>query len=335
MNERRKDILGDSKKLEVLIKTFGIHHVSQYLQVSKNTVNQRLEQYGLTGLEKKDVRDQEIFQEILKFYPEAIQPYRLPINPTRSDIFFPRAKMCLIYVDLRWYSEVHVRPNYLKEWQEYLDREWGLRSVFIFEDEWVHKKEQVIAKIKSLVGVDDREVVYARKCSIDSVPNPEVKSFYDATHIQGHTTATYTYVLKYDGEAVAAMSFKRTRGYYELVRYSTSKRVVGGFSRLLNHFWKQHPEIDSLVSFADKRWSDGNVYSSNGWEHVDTTRPNYYYNNYRDIERILKQRFRKQRIKADFPEYYDDRKTERQMMAEIGFHRIHDIGLMKYELKRK
>ena len=52
--------------------------------------------------------------------------------------------------------------------------------------------------------------------------------------------------------------------------------IYGAASKLLKHFIKEvHPEV--IVSYADKRWSDGNLYIKLGFTHTHDSKPNYFY----------------------------------------------------------
>ena len=120
---------------------------------------------------------------------------------------------------------------------------------------------------------------------------------------------------------------------YELLRYATTKNttVVGGFSKLLKHFTRTHcPE--RIVSFADRRWSFGNVYETNGFSLAWASAPNYFYFRPEDPH-TLKSRvvFQKHKLPS-LLESFDPKKTEFENMSDNGWDRVWDCGNLVYEL---
>ena len=89
--------------------------------------------------------------------------------------------------------------------------------------------------------------------------------------------------------------------------------------------------MKSIISFADIRWSDGNMYEKLGFNLIHKSLPNYWY-----IEgdaRIHRFNFKKSSLKH-LPHYSDD-KTEIEIMLEAGYDRIWDCGNLKYEFINK
>ena len=75
---------------------------------------------------------------------------------------------------------------------------------------------------------------------------------------------------------------------WELIRYCTigSFSVVGGASKLLSYFRKHNS--GSIITYADRRWSIGNLYEKLGFTFIGNSEPNYYYvKNYDRISRYV------------------------------------------------
>ena len=119
---------------------------------------------------------------------------------------------------------------------------------------------------------------------------------------------------------------KKSEGVYELNRFASSCNVVGGFSKLLSHFKKNY-EWKSIYSFADRRWSEGNVYLKNGFTLEETQRPDYKY--IIGDERKHKFNFRHNSLKKIL-EVYDPEKSEFENTYANGIYRIYDCGLLKF-----
>lgn len=70
-----------------------------------------------------------------------------------------------------------------------------------------------------------------------------------------------------------------------------------------------------------------------GFNLVNITKPNYWYYNSKinKTKRLHKFGFGKTSLKKKFPNL-DYNKTEKELMEELGYCRIWDCGLFKYEL---
>lgn len=98
--------------------------------------------------------------------------------------------------------------------------------------------------------------------------------------------------------------------------------VVGGASKLLAAFDKDHT-APSLISYADLRWSVGNLYKQLGftWKHDSVT--NFWYViNDRRVGRQVYQKHKQHKVLEGF----DPTLTAAQNMIEHGIYQIHDVG---------
>ena len=84
--------------------------------------------------------------------------------------------------------------------------------------------------------------------------------------------------MEYKSELVSLMSFTRprfsSRYNWELLRFCNKKdtQVIGGASKLFN----KRPE-GSLITYADRRYSQGNLYLQLGMNQQDSANPSYSY----------------------------------------------------------
>ena len=83
----------------------------------------------------------------------------------------------------------------------------------------------------------------------------------------------------------------------------------------------------SIISYADRRWSVGNLYEKIGFDFIKNTNPNYWY--IKNGERKYRFKFRKSEL---IKEGYNSDKTEKLIMNERGYIRIWDCGHRKYKL---
>ena len=119
---------------------------------------------------------------------------------------------------------------------------------------------------------------------------------------------------------------KHVEGVWELNRFCSNYnyRIPGIASKLLTHF-KRNYEWKEIFSYADKRWSTGNVYYKLGFELDHETIPNYWY--IKNFQRIHRFNLRKRPDEPkEIPEWV--------LRQEEGYLKIWDCGNMKFVLKK-
>jgi len=111
---------------------------------------------------------------------------------------------------------------------------------------------------------------------------------------------------------------------YELVRFCSklNTSIQGGANRLLVAFEKDFSPI-SIVSYANKQWSNGNVYSKLGFTHESDSPPGYYYAKRNSI--ISRYKAQKHKLEK-LLKVYDATLTEYENMQLNGYHRVWDCG---------
>ena len=263
---------------------------------------------------------------------------RTLLDGKELDILIP-SKMVAIECDgLKWHSEEFKDKNY-HIGKTLMCKKNGIRLIHIFEDEWMHKKEIVKSRIKSILGITNYKL-YARNCEIREVGNKESLMFLEHNHIQGKLPSKISFGLYHNDELVSLMTFggkrrnlgsKDNNGSFELLRFcnKVDTNVIGGASKLLKHFIeKYHPR--HIISYCDLRWSIGNLYEKLGFTLSHTSKPNYFY----IVNGIRKNRF-VYRKDVLIKEGFDKNKTEHEIMLERGIYRIYDCGCNVYEMTKK
>ena len=263
---------------------------------------------------------------------------RTILNGNELDVYVPSKKVAFEFDGLYWHSEIK-KPNKKYHLQKTMDCEkQGIQLIHIFEDEWIYKKDICKSRIKNILGSSTR--LYARKCEIVELTNKEANNFFTENHIQGNVAAKIIYGLKYNNEIVSAMSFgnlrknlgqKSTDGSYELLRFSNKQNmtVVGGASKLFNHFVKQVNPCD-IISYADRRWSMGNLYEQLNFKFSHESEPNYFY--IIGNERKNRFGFRKDILISKYGCLPND--TEHNFCLNQGWYRIYDCGTKVYKWKK-
>lgn len=257
---------------------------------------------------------------------ETICNDRTVLDRHELDIYLPDYKMAIEYCGLYWHSdEFKDRLYHYKKLQECNER--GIRLLTIFEDEWVEKQELVKDKIRHIVGKSSKEIVYARKTTVRELSAHEKDKFFNQTHIQGTGPGSITYGLQYENRTVAAMTFIRQKdSVFVLNRFATECRVPGGFEKLLKHFQKTH-NWRQIVSFADMRWSNGDLYERTGWT-LDSELPADYYW-CKNGKRYHKFGFRRALL-ANKLTHYNPALSEAENCRNDGYTKIYNCGLKRY-----
>jgi hypothetical protein len=259
------------------------------------------------------------------------------IAPLEIDIYIPELKMGIEYCGLRWHGE----KNSSKDKQYHLNKlqlmnKQGKDLITIFSDEYNYLPDIVFQRIQSRLKTNkNRNKWYARKLQVQYIDSNTSDRFLERYHIQGKCNASIRLGLFNKTELIAVMTFSKTRfgnGNYELVRYSSNDIIVGGVERLFNRFIQDYNPIE-IVSYADLRWSKGELYYKLGFnlDHIST--PNYWYYVYDRIKkRMNRLNFTKKKL---VKQGYDPNKTEWEIMQELGYDRIWDCGNLVFKWEAK
>ena len=257
------------------------------------------------------------------------------IPPYELDIYLPDLGLSFEFNGLYWHNELNKPSNYHRlKTDMCLDK--NIQLIHIYEDDWVYKQDIVKSMIMNKLNMT-RNKIFARKCEIMEITdNKLVKNFLDNNHIQGFVNSVVKIGLFYNNEVVSLMTFGKLRkpmnstskNYknFEMLRFCNrvDTNVIGGASKLFTYFIKNY-NPETVVSYADRGYSNGNLYLKLGFRLEHTTVPNYYY----IIDKIRKHRFgfRKDRLIKDG---YCPNKTEHEIMVERGYYKIYNSGNYKF-----
>ena len=260
----------------------------------------------------------------------VVRTERSAVRGHELDIYLPGKSVAVEYNGNWFHSERFRARDY--HHQKYLAcREAGIRLIQVWEDEWRDRRSNVEGLLRSVLGVDDRPRVHARKAEVVSLTAAESAEFLDAHHLQGHGSGGIRLALWWEGRAVAVLVARlRASGQAEIVRYATAARVPGGFSRLLAALDRQCRArgIAEQVTFADLRISDGALYRRTGFLLDAELAPDYQYVWGR--RRSHKFSYRVARFREDPALRYVPGMTERELAALNGMDRLWDAGKLRF-----
>jgi len=257
------------------------------------------------------------------------------LNGKELDIYIPSHKIAIEFNGLWWHSELHKDKKYHLDKKIKCENQ-NINLIHIWEDDWNSKKDIVISRLKTLLGLYDRKIG-ARKCIVKEIDAKTSFSFLEENHLQGGINSSIKYGLFYNNELVSVMTFgklrkglgqKNTDNKWELYRFCSLKNTLvnGSFSKMLSYFEKNvNPK--ELLTYANRDWSDrDNVYEKNGFEFQNYTDINYWY--FKDIyKRYHRFQFRKDVLVKSGK---DINKTEKEIMYDDGWNIIWDCGNLKF-----
>jgi len=290
----------------------------------------------------------EIKEYIQSIIPDVniVERNRTITKPYEIDLYLPAYKLGVEFHGLTWHSFGHQPNNAFLEKQNKNTHKnkannangAGITLLQMFENEWHNPVTQKILKsvITAKLGLCTK--LYARKCTIKEIPVTEANMFLKNNHLQQSTSGnTVNIGLILGNKLVSLMTFGKSRftnEEYELLRFCNilNTSVIGGFPRLLKHFIIMYNPT-SIISYANRRWSKGDIYENNGFEYVSITNTGYYYYHQSDTTKLFHRiKFQKHKLHALLPKF-DPTLTETENMYENGYRKIYDAGQLKYVLR--
>jgi AraC-like DNA-binding protein len=255
---------------------------------------------------------------------------RKVIYPYELDIYIPECKLGIELNGIYWHSLTSLtdtpenKKRHLNKTNLCLDNDITL---FQFtSSEWNNKQDVIKSMILNKVGLSRK--IFARKCTLEYVAKNIEQDFFNANHIQGYTNSSICIGLKYNDEYVTMISFRKpryTRGYdLEILRIASklNTTVVGGVSKLFKNFLKDN-EYASFITYADRRYSTGNIYKVLGFEFSHNSDIGYKWAK----QEVLYNRwnFMKHKLK-DKLKLYDSELSERDNMFNNDYRKLYDCG---------
>lgn len=113
-------------------------------------------------------------------------------------------------------------PQHLIELQEkYLQED--IKLIHLWEDLWQSKPDQVLARIKSLLGKNIR--IHGRKTKAFKITKPVADSFLIENHLQGSVSSRYKIGLFEKDELVAVATFSALRKMNHTENYRSAELI--------------------------------------------------------------------------------------------------------------
>jgi len=283
----------------------------------------------------------------LSEYDNILFNDRQIIKPLELDLFSEKYKFAIEYDGLMFHSYGISNNNMFNNLDKInknkhlnktlLCNEKNIQLFHIFENEWKDPKKQKIWKSLILNKIGNSVKIGARKCVIKEVKADEARTFIDNNHLQGYRKAKHKIGLYYEEELVSIMTFGiplyNKECDIELYRFCSKLgfSIQGGASKLLSYFKKNYI-YNNLLSYANLRWSEGNVYKKLGFKFIENTPPNFFW--FKVNENILytREKFQKHKLSNLLTEFDKDKTADLNMFLS-NYRKIYDCGNKKYILK--
>lgn len=248
------------------------------------------------------------------------------------DFFLPDHNLAIEFDGLYWHSEAHRDNDYHRRKFEECEKS-NIRLIVIREDEWIERHEIIKSKILNILGKSLRGPG-ARKLTIRAIDASEAADFCNVYHLQGQPHGITLAIGAYDQEhLVAVMTFglQRNTRKVELTRYCTDGKTYAGiFSKMFKYVIDTQPFVE-IISFADLRYSIGNLYRKTGFAEEQRIRPDYRY--VYGNKSFHKSNFTLSKIAKKF-NVDTTGKTERELMRDANYLRIYDCGKIRFVWRR-
>ena len=256
---------------------------------------------------------------------QYIENDRTQIKPRELDFYIPSKNLAIEVNGAFWHSDQSGKLPLLQK-SKMFDGQLLHFWDFEISDRFSAVRNVILAKLNL------HPKIGARELTLREVPSLERKAFFEQFHISGNARATFGLGLYLGDTLLMCASFMKNRfkqdGSWELIRMAAANiTVVGGVSRLCSAFKKKINA--TLVTYADRRISDGAAYTKSGFTPLAVTRPNYFYVGRLGI--LHRQQTQKHKLPA-LLENFDPLLSEHANMLANKYFRCLDCGSWKFEL---
>jgi hypothetical protein len=255
---------------------------------------------------------------------------RSVIGPLELDIYIPSKNIAIEYCGLYWHGELNGKDRLYHLRKLELCAKAGIRLITVFEDEWINTPKIVLSRLDTILGLHTQSI-YARKCEVREISPKDANEFLNVNHLQGSGRSNMRFGLFSANTLVSVMTFSKSNiskkvNEWEIDRFASriGNTVIGGASKLFAAFVRTE-QPNTVVTFADRRWSDETAfYDKLGFVLDSVSPPSYWY--ITGMKRLHRYSLRKNVTD-------DQTKTEWENRQLQGYDRIWDCGHFKYQFK--
>jgi len=280
-------------------------------------------------IERSSLAEEQLIAFVRGLGVEVVRHDRSVAYPREIDLYIPGHRLGVEYNGVYWHSERYLARSYHHDKWEAC-RAAGVQLVQVWQDDYSARPELIHAGLAHKLGLTPSRT-FARNTVAGELGGTAANEFLDRFHIQGGVGASVHVGLGADGTLVAVCSFTRGGGHqWDLTRYATATSVVGGFTKCLAYFTRNH-QWSAIKTFSDHCVSDGGLYRKAGFALDAVLPPDYRY--VVGGRRIHKFSYRLDRFRRDPHLLYEEGLTERQLAELNDLPRIWDAGKTRWVLR--
>jgi hypothetical protein len=331
-------VVDNKEKYIELNKTLDLLEISKRECISYEQLKKLFREYNLpirihSYNKSRGELEVKKFVNELGFDSISVKPFYNNIR-YEMDIYVKDKNLAIEYCGEYYHSSLQKDKKYHSDKRIWC-KEQGIKLLTIFENEWYHKNDIIKSMIKSRLGFSEK--IMARKTKFEKIDNDVAKSFHGKYHINGGINSSQNFALIHNDEIVSVLSLSKSRFdkkyEYEIIRYSTklNTTVVGGFSKLIKNVILEL-NSSSIVTYADLRFGNGDVYQTCGFNFIGTTVPNYWYIHKNRLEDGFINRMAFQKKKLIAMGWGSEDQTETEIMVSKNYFKIYDCGNNKFGL---
>lgn len=248
------------------------------------------------------------------------------------DVYVPSKNFAVEFHNVDWdaddaHADAFVRGAHRKKYVS--SKAANVRLIQFYSDEWNNRRSICESVIRNALGANNVQL-NGRDCEVKVIDVAQSKPFLEQNHLQGGTRAKHHLGLFHpDHGLVGVMTVripiqKKYGNVCELARMALKGGVSvrGGAGKLVAAVkeWAIAQGHEGVISYAELRFGEGNVYEKCGFTLAGETTVNYWYSN--KAKRWDRFKYRAQ-----------PGKPEKQVVEEAGVKAVWGSGNKIYLMK--
>lgn len=330
-NNEQIALLTSADLLQQELTNFGgVNALAVAYNLHVDRIKFRLDTWGIEYDRNLTVIEEFVKRILDEHQVEYTYRDRKLIAPYELDFVCNERKIAIEVNGLYWHCEKFVDDNYHLMKLDQVNK-LGYRLITIFSDE-IDQNPSIVRNRLAHFFNKSMKLPGARKCTIAEISSSRAKEFLDNNHIQGNGLASIKLGAFAEDRLMAVMTFgknrifmKSTEPHFELIRFASLGNSPGIASKMFSYFCKKYNPT-KIISYADRRWGNGDVYKTLGFKLERISDPNYWYT--RDcLSREHRYNYTKYSL---IKKGHDATLTEKEIMKNLGYLRIYDCGTLKF-----
>jgi hypothetical protein len=253
---------------------------------------------------------------------------RKQIHPYEIDVYIPDYNIGIEVNGIFWHHDQTKQLPLLQKSE--MAAKKNIQVLHFWDFEIQNSPEIVKNIILSKLGKLPK--VGARKLEVVQVDKDQADIFFKKYHLQGSAQHQFAIGLKNGEDLVQVLSFSKSRfngaDKLEIIRFASAPMSIqGGLSKILKALKTRY--TGPLITFADRRISDGGGYLKVGFALVSETKPNFFY--WKGNTKLTRYKVMKNNLK-NILDNFDESLSADILLKREGYFRCFDCGNLKFEI---